>query len=69
MLTRLQSSVLGILPGWVVVLLKLLLATVSATTNSANPQSATNGSFPPGVGGMPGEKQCLCHRLATYPLH
>ncbi|KAH7105672.1 hypothetical protein BKA62DRAFT_690518 [Auriculariales sp. MPI-PUGE-AT-0066] len=49
---QLYSSVLGILPGCVLVLLKLLLATVSATTNP-NPQSATSGSFPPGVA-MPG---------------
>jgi hypothetical protein len=45
-LTLFQSAVLPFLPGWVMVLLKLLLATVSAT----NPQQPQPGSgFPPGV--------------------
>jgi hypothetical protein len=46
-LTLLQSAILPSLPGWVTILLKLLLATVSAGSNSQQPQSA-NG-FPPGV--------------------
>lgn len=47
---QIYSMILPILPGWVLVLLKLLLATVSATNNQ-NPQSATNANFPGGVGG------------------
>lgn len=57
---------LPILPGWVLVLLKLLLATVSATSNNQNPQSATNSNFPPGVGGPPGESRRLIH--TTFSL-
>ncbi|THH02760.1 hypothetical protein EW026_g128 [Hermanssonia centrifuga] len=41
------SSVLPVLSGWVLVLLKLLLATVTASPT--NPQSATGAGFPPGV--------------------
>ncbi|KAF9247001.1 hypothetical protein BU15DRAFT_84575 [Melanogaster broomeanus] len=44
------SSVLPVLPGWVLVLLKLLLATVSAGTGQQQvPQSSTSSVFPPGV--------------------
>ena len=46
-LTVLQAAVLPFLPGWVMVLLKLLLATVSATTNQQQPNNP-NG-FPPGM--------------------
>ena len=46
-LTILQAAVLPFLPGWVMVLLKLLLATVSATTNQQQPNNP-NG-FPPGM--------------------
>lgn len=46
-LTDLQAAVLPFLPGWVMVLLKLLLATVSATTNQQQPNNP-NG-FPPGM--------------------
>ncbi|KAK1228877.1 Factor arrest protein 11 [Marasmius sp. AFHP31] len=44
---QIYSSVLPVLSGWVLVLLKLLLATVSAATNVV-PQSSTS-PFPPGV--------------------
>ncbi|KAH8105930.1 N1221-domain-containing protein [Cristinia sonorae] len=44
---QIYSSVLPVLSGWVLVLLKLLLATVSA--GAGNPQSATSANFPPGV--------------------
>jgi len=44
-----QSAVLPVLSGWVLVLLKLLLATVSAGQNTQVPQSATSGVFPPVV--------------------
>jgi uncharacterized membrane protein len=45
-----QSAVLPVLSGWVLVLLKLLLATVSASTSMQHPQSSTSSVFPPGVG-------------------
>ncbi|KAG5646464.1 hypothetical protein DXG03_003514 [Asterophora parasitica] len=44
---QIYSSVLPVLSGWVLVLLKLLLATVSASTNMQAPQSATSSVFPP----------------------
>ncbi|KAJ6627555.1 hypothetical protein B0H10DRAFT_2161191 [Mycena sp. CBHHK59/15] len=44
-----RSAVLPVLSGWVLVLLKLLLATVSASTNMQPPQSSTSNVFPPGV--------------------
>ncbi|KAH7930029.1 N1221-domain-containing protein [Leucogyrophana mollusca] len=48
------SSVLPVLSGWVLVLLKLLLATVSAGTGQQQgPQSSTSSVFPPGVGSPP----------------
>ncbi|KIO13038.1 hypothetical protein M404DRAFT_13101 [Pisolithus tinctorius Marx 270] len=44
------SSVLPVLSGWVLTLLKLLLATVSAAGNQQQaPQSSTSSVFPPGV--------------------
>ncbi|KAI6117629.1 hypothetical protein EV401DRAFT_2057754 [Pisolithus croceorrhizus] len=44
------SSVLPVLSGWVLTLLKLLLATVSAGSNQQQaPQSSTSSVFPPGV--------------------
>ncbi|KAI6047109.1 hypothetical protein EDC04DRAFT_2621732 [Pisolithus marmoratus] len=44
------SSVLPVLSGWVLTLLKLLLATVSASGNQQQaPQSSTSSVFPPGV--------------------
>ncbi|KAL4241945.1 N1221 and DUF3402 domain-containing protein [Abortiporus biennis] len=45
---QIYSAVLPVLSGWVLVLLKLLLATVTAATGNP-PASATSGSFPPGV--------------------
>ncbi|PCH41137.1 N1221-domain-containing protein [Wolfiporia cocos MD-104 SS10] len=45
---QIYSAVLPVLQGWVLVLLKLLLATVSAATNGP-PQSSTSANFPPGV--------------------
>jgi len=42
-----QNAVLPVLSGWVLVLLKLLLATVSAGTNVQVPQSSTSSVFPP----------------------
>ncbi|KAF8138236.1 hypothetical protein EV363DRAFT_1393697 [Boletus edulis] len=48
------SSVLPVLSGWVLVLLKLLLATVSAGTGQQQlPQSSTSSVFPPGVASPP----------------
>jgi hypothetical protein len=47
-LVYLQNSVLPVLSGWVLVLLKLLLATVSAAT-AAQPTSAAGTGFPPGM--------------------
>lgn len=44
-----QNAVLPVLSGWVLVLLKLLLATVSAGTGPQPPQSSTSSVFPPGV--------------------
>ncbi|TFK74417.1 hypothetical protein BDN72DRAFT_812821 [Pluteus cervinus] len=49
---QIYSAVLPVLSGWVLVLLKLLLATVSASTNAntgMQPQSSTSSIFPPGV--------------------
>ncbi|KAL4081935.1 hypothetical protein V8B97DRAFT_2020485 [Scleroderma yunnanense] len=44
------TSVLPVLSGWVLVLLKLLLATVSAGTGQQQaPQSSTSSVFPPGI--------------------
>ncbi|CCL99446.1 uncharacterized protein FIBRA_01464 [Fibroporia radiculosa] len=45
---QIYSSVLPVLQGWVLVLLKLLLATVSASTGLP-PSSAASAGFPPGV--------------------
>ncbi|KAN0097672.1 protein of unknown function (DUF3402) domain containing protein [Tylopilus felleus] len=48
------NSVLPVLSGWVLVLLKLLLATVSAGTGQQQlPQSSTSSVFPPGVASPP----------------
>ncbi|KAG1815329.1 hypothetical protein EV424DRAFT_1114352 [Suillus variegatus] len=48
------SAVLPVLSGWVLVLLKLLLATVSAGTGQQQaPQSSTSSVFPPGVASPP----------------
>jgi hypothetical protein len=44
-----QSSILPVMSGWVLVVLKLLLATVSAATGANPPPSATGNGFPPGV--------------------
>ena len=44
-----QSAVLPVLSGWVLVLLKLLLATVSTANNGIQPQSSAAAGFPPGV--------------------
>ncbi|KIK65551.1 hypothetical protein GYMLUDRAFT_39024 [Collybiopsis luxurians FD-317 M1] len=52
---QIYSAVLPVLSGWVLVLLKLLLATVSASTNA--PQSTTSAVFPPGVGSPPQQEQ------------
>ncbi|EKM80457.1 hypothetical protein AGABI1DRAFT_120468 [Agaricus bisporus var. burnettii JB137-S8] len=47
---QVYGAVLPYLPGWVLVLLKLLLATVSASTNGLqNPQPSGSSGFPPGV--------------------
>ncbi|KAI0774182.1 N1221-domain-containing protein [Fomes fomentarius] len=45
---QIYSAVLPVLSGWVLVLLKLLLATVSTANGGAPPQTAAAG-FPPGV--------------------
>ena len=55
-LTSTQAAVLPFLPGWVMVLLKLLLATVSATTNQQQPNNP-NG-YPPG----------MLSRMIVFPL-
>ncbi|KAG1773964.1 hypothetical protein EDD22DRAFT_976044 [Suillus occidentalis] len=48
------NAVLPVLSGWVLVLLKLLLATVSAGTGQQQvPQSSTSSVFPPGVASPP----------------
>ncbi|KAJ3516201.1 hypothetical protein NLJ89_g1274 [Agrocybe chaxingu] len=44
---QIYSAILPVLSGWVLVLLKLLLATVSASTNMQAPQSSTSSVFPP----------------------
>ncbi|KAJ7591322.1 hypothetical protein C8J56DRAFT_1136597 [Mycena floridula] len=46
---QIYSAVLPVLSGCVLVLLKLLLLTVSASTNLQGPQSSTSSQFPPGV--------------------
>ncbi|KAF9452194.1 N1221-domain-containing protein [Macrolepiota fuliginosa MF-IS2] len=47
---QVYGAVLPHLSGWVLVLLKLLLATVSASTNGLqNPQQSGSSVFPPGV--------------------
>ncbi|EMD40803.1 hypothetical protein CERSUDRAFT_111387 [Gelatoporia subvermispora B] len=45
---QIYGAVLPMLPGWVLVLLKLLLAAVHASSGGP-PQSATSANFPPGV--------------------
>ncbi|PPQ92380.1 hypothetical protein CVT25_008730 [Psilocybe cyanescens] len=44
---QIYSAILPVLSGWVLILLKLLLATVSASSNIQNPQSSTSSVFPP----------------------
>uniref|UniRef100_A0A8H7XWJ5 N1221-domain-containing protein n=1 Tax=Psilocybe cubensis TaxID=181762 RepID=A0A8H7XWJ5_PSICU len=44
---QIYSAILPVLSGWVLILLKLLLATVSASSNMQNPQSSTSSVFPP----------------------
>jgi len=46
---QIYSAVLPVLSNWVLVLLKLLLAIVSASSPSQPPVSANSASFPPGV--------------------
>lgn len=46
---QIYGAVLPVVSGWVLVLLKLLLATVSASTNMQAPQSSTSSAFPTGV--------------------
>ncbi|OSD04155.1 N1221-domain-containing protein [Trametes coccinea BRFM310] len=46
---QIYSAVLPVLPGWVLVLLKLLLATVSTTNNGVPLQPAAVPGIPPGV--------------------
>ncbi|KAF9008756.1 hypothetical protein BDQ17DRAFT_1388492 [Cyathus striatus] len=50
---QIYSSVLPVLSGWVLVLLKLLLATVSASTSVQGPQSSTSSVFPSAVASPP----------------
>ncbi|KAI1795145.1 N1221-domain-containing protein [Ganoderma leucocontextum] len=47
---QIYSAVLPVLSGWVLVLLKLLLATVSTANGGVPPHSGTGTGFPPGVG-------------------
>ncbi|KAI5125053.1 hypothetical protein M0805_007476 [Coniferiporia weirii] len=47
---QIYSAVLPNLSGWVLVLLKMLLATVSVNNLNQPPPSASSGAFPPGVG-------------------
>ncbi|KDR83412.1 hypothetical protein GALMADRAFT_235517 [Galerina marginata CBS 339.88] len=44
---QIYGAILPVLSGWVLILLKLLLATVSASSNMQNPQSSTSSAFPP----------------------
>ncbi|KJA24554.1 hypothetical protein HYPSUDRAFT_136073 [Hypholoma sublateritium FD-334 SS-4] len=46
---QIYSAILPVLSGWVLILLKLLLATVSASSNASMqaPQSSTSSVFPP----------------------
>ncbi|KAJ7068021.1 hypothetical protein C8F01DRAFT_1334094 [Mycena amicta] len=46
---HIYSAILPALSNWVLVLLKLLLATVSASTNMQPPPSSGSNVFPPGV--------------------
>ncbi|KAF7313579.1 hypothetical protein HMN09_00514200 [Mycena chlorophos] len=46
---QIYSAILPALSNWVLVLLKLLLATVSASTNMQPPQTSGSNVFPPGV--------------------
>ncbi|TBU49406.1 N1221-domain-containing protein [Dichomitus squalens] len=46
---QIYSAVLPVLSGWVLVLLKLLLATVSTANSTGPPHSATGTGYPPGV--------------------
>ncbi|KAG6832892.1 hypothetical protein H0H92_004776 [Tricholoma furcatifolium] len=50
---QIYSAVLPGINGWVSVLLKLLLATVSPDRNMQGPQSSTSSVFPPGVSSPP----------------
>ncbi|KAF8076110.1 hypothetical protein FPV67DRAFT_1470388 [Lyophyllum atratum] len=54
---QIYSAVLPVLSGWVLVLLKLLLATVSASTSMQPPQSSTSSVFPPGVSSRKPQEQ------------
>ncbi|KAJ3572645.1 hypothetical protein NP233_g2951 [Leucocoprinus birnbaumii] len=64
---QVYGAVLPHLAGWVLVLLKLLLATVSASTNGLqNPQPSGSSVFPPGVSSpinsaAPGPEQPPAH--------
>ncbi|KII95814.1 hypothetical protein PLICRDRAFT_98306 [Plicaturopsis crispa FD-325 SS-3] len=46
---QIYSAVLPVMSGWVLVLLKLLLATVTATGSNQPPPSSNLSGFPPGV--------------------
>ena len=50
MLIKVQSAVLPNLNNWVVVLLKMPLATVSVNNFTQPPPSVSSGAFLPGVG-------------------
>ncbi|KAL5527397.1 hypothetical protein ACEPAG_6188 [Sanghuangporus baumii] len=53
---QIYAAVLPNLQGWVLVLLKMLLATVSVNNLNQPPPSASSNAFPPGVG-SPAEQQ------------
>ncbi|OCB91552.1 hypothetical protein A7U60_g1178 [Sanghuangporus baumii] len=53
---HIYAAVLPNLQGWVLVLLKMLLATVSVNSLNQPPPSASSNAFPPGVG-SPAEQQ------------
>ena len=50
LLIKVQSAVLPNLNNWVVVLLKMLLATVSVNNLTQPAPPASSGLFPPGIG-------------------
>ncbi|KAG6833807.1 hypothetical protein H0H87_011741 [Tephrocybe sp. NHM501043] len=63
---QIYGAVLPGINGWVSVLLKLLLATVSPDRNMQGPQSSTSSVFPPGVSSR---KYSILFQIFTYTDH